>query len=35
MEGMGFLQRIFLAGQARGFARDTFAAIEKRLKELA
>ena len=34
-EDMGFLQRVFLSGQARGFARDTFAAIEKRLKELA
>jgi carbon monoxide dehydrogenase subunit G len=35
MEDMGFLQRIFLTGQARGFARETFEAIEKRLKELA
>jgi carbon monoxide dehydrogenase subunit G len=35
MEDMGFLQRVFLAGQARGFARETFEAIEKRLKELA
>ena len=34
-EDMGVLQRVFLSGQARGFARDTFAAIEKRLKELA
>ena len=34
-EDMGFLQRAFLTGQARGFARETFAAIEKRLKELA
>jgi len=35
MEDMGFLQRIFLTGQARGFARETFEAIERRLKELA
>jgi carbon monoxide dehydrogenase subunit G len=35
MEDMGFLQRFFLTGQARGFARETFEAIEKRLKELA
>ncbi len=35
MEDKGFLQRVFLAGQARGFARETFEAIEKRLKELA
>jgi len=34
-EDMGFLQRVFLTGQARGFARQTFEAIEKRLKELA
>jgi carbon monoxide dehydrogenase subunit G len=34
MEDMGFLQRVFLAGQARGFARETFEAIERRLKEL-
>jgi hypothetical protein len=34
-EGMGFLQRVCLTGQARSFARETFAAIEKRLKELA
>ena len=34
-EGMGFLQRVFLTGQARGFARQTFEAIEKRLKDLA
>ncbi|KPK85435.1 MAG: hypothetical protein AMJ94_19110 [Deltaproteobacteria bacterium SM23_61] len=34
-EGMGFLQRTLLMGQARSFARQTFEAIEKRLKELA
>jgi carbon monoxide dehydrogenase subunit G len=34
-EGMGFLQRALLMGQARSFARQTFEAIEKRLKELA
>lgn len=34
-EGMGFLQRALLTGQARSFARQTFEAIEKRLKELA
>jgi len=34
-EDMGLLQRAFLSGQARGFASETFAAIEKRLKELA
>jgi hypothetical protein len=34
-EDMGFLQRVFLTGQARNFARETFEAIEKRLKELA
>lgn len=34
-EGMGVLQRVFLTGQARSFARQTFEAIEKRLKELA
>jgi hypothetical protein len=34
-EDMGFLQRVFLSGQARSFAGDTFEAIEKRLKELA
>ncbi len=35
MGDMGFLQRVLLTGQARGFARQTFGAIEKRLKELA
>ena len=35
MENMGFSQRVFLTGQARVFARETFEAIEKRLKELA
>ncbi len=34
-EGMGFWQRALLSGQARSFARQTFEAIEKRLKELA
>jgi carbon monoxide dehydrogenase subunit G len=34
-ENMGFLPRVFLSGQARSFARETFEAIEKRLKELA
>ena len=34
-QGMGFFQRRFLSVQARNFARQTFEAIEKRLKELA
>ena len=34
-EDMGFLQRVFLSGQAQAFARETFEAIERRLKELA
>jgi len=34
-ENMGFLLRVVLSGQARSFARETFDAIEKRLKELA
>jgi carbon monoxide dehydrogenase subunit G len=34
-EDMGFFQKVFLTGQARGFARETFEAIEKRMKELA
>lgn len=33
-ENMGFLLRVVLSGQARGFAREIFEAIEKRLKEL-
>jgi carbon monoxide dehydrogenase subunit G len=33
-ENMGFLIRAVLSGQARGFAREIFEAIEKRLKEL-
>jgi len=35
IENMGFLPRVMLLGQARRFARSTFEAIEKRLKELA
>jgi len=35
VENMGFLPRLFLFGQAQSFARSTFEAIEKRLKELA
>jgi len=34
-DSMGFLFRFLLIGQARRFARSTFEAIEKRLKELA
>jgi carbon monoxide dehydrogenase subunit G len=34
LEEMGFLPRTLFSGQARGFARSTFEAIEKRLKEL-
>jgi carbon monoxide dehydrogenase subunit G len=35
VENLAFLPRLFLLGQARRFARSTFEAIEKRLKELA
>ena len=35
VENMGFLPRLLLLGEARRFARSTFEAIEKRLKELA
>jgi len=35
VENLAFLPRLFLLGQARRFARSTFGAIEKRLKELA
>ncbi len=35
MEQMGVLRGLLLTGQARSFARSTFEAIEKRLKELA
>jgi carbon monoxide dehydrogenase subunit G len=35
LEEMGFLPRTLFSGQARSFARTTFEAIEKRLKELA
>jgi len=35
VQGLGFLPRLFLLGQARSFANSTFEAIEKRLKELA
>ena len=34
LEEMGFLPRTLFSGQARAFARSTFEAIEKRLKEL-
>jgi hypothetical protein len=34
-ENLEFLPRLFFIGQARRFARSTFAAIEKRLKEWA
>ena len=33
-EDMGFLQRALFTGEARSFARQTFAAVEKRLNEL-
>ncbi len=35
LEEMGLVPRTLFAGQARAFARSTFEAIEKRLKELA
>jgi carbon monoxide dehydrogenase subunit G len=35
IENPGFLPRLFLIGRARSFARSTFEAIEKRLKEWA
>jgi hypothetical protein len=35
MEQMGLLPGLLLTSQARSFARSTFEAIEKRLKELA
>ena len=35
VENMGFLPRLLLLGEARRFARSTFEAIEKRLKDLA
>jgi carbon monoxide dehydrogenase subunit G len=35
VEDLGFLPRLLLVGQARRFASGTFAAIEKRLQELA
>jgi carbon monoxide dehydrogenase subunit G len=35
VEEMGLLPRTLFSGQARSFARSTFEAIEKRLKELA
>ena len=35
IENLKFLTRLFLVGRARSFARSTFEAIEKRLKEWA